>query len=170
MDPPLRGRSKRRSRSHQLCMLPTPTCQLKKRRSRKLEEQGWKTAWSAVRRRATYQIEGRKKPSSAPCTLTNHLLLSELALSLLFALIQVKLTPLADKWTEASHFQFFFFFTHYKNPMFSQPPLWRLLIWHQKALKPAPSFLWVTQRRPRIKTQFVSNRETSGFFGKAINL
>lgn len=43
---------------------------------------------------------GRKKASSSPRTLTNHLLLSELALSLLFALIQVKLTPLADKWTD----------------------------------------------------------------------
>lgn len=56
---------------------------------------------------------GKEKTQSTPCTLTNHLLLSELALSLLFGLIQVKLTPLADKWTEASYFHFL---THYKTP------------------------------------------------------
>lgn len=42
---------------------------------------------------------GMKKTCRLPA-LTNHLLLSELALSLLFAVTQVKPTPLADKWTE----------------------------------------------------------------------
>lgn len=45
MDPALQGRRRRWSSRHQMCMLATPTCQLKKkrRRSRKLDEQGWKT-------------------------------------------------------------------------------------------------------------------------------
>lgn len=60
-----------------------------------------------------YQKAGREQAQCAPCSLTNHLLLSELALSLLFGLIQVKLTPLADKWTEASYFHFL---TDYKTP------------------------------------------------------
>lgn len=72
------------------------------------------------RREGQVSDRGREKAESAPCTLTNHLLLTELALSLLFALIQVKLTPLADKWTEASHFHFS---EHYKNTVFSEPPL-----------------------------------------------
>lgn len=59
-----------------------------------------------------YQIEGRKKSSLLPA-LPNHLLLSELALSLLFGLIQVKISPLADKWTEAFYIHFL---THYKTP------------------------------------------------------
>lgn len=57
---------------------------------------------------------GKEKAESAPSTLTKHLLLPELALSLLFGLVQMKLTPLVDKWTKASHFHFFL--THYKTP------------------------------------------------------
>lgn len=37
---------------------------------------------------------GKEKAESAPSTLTKHLLLPELALSLLFGLLQMKLTPL----------------------------------------------------------------------------
>lgn len=37
---------------------------------------------------------GKEKAESAPSTLTKHLLLPELALSLLFGLVQMKLTPL----------------------------------------------------------------------------
>lgn len=59
------------------------------------------------RREGQISDRGKEKAKSTPCTLTNHLLLSELALSLLFALTQVKLTPLATKWTEASYFHFF---------------------------------------------------------------
>lgn len=50
---------------------------------------------------------GKEKAESAPSTLTKHLLLPELALSLPFGLVQMKLTPLVDKWTKASHFHFF---------------------------------------------------------------
>lgn len=65
-----------------------------------------------VQRRANIS-GGEGEAKMALCTVTNHLLLSELALSLLFGLIQVKLTPLADKWTKASYFHFL---THSKNP------------------------------------------------------
>lgn len=56
--------------------------------------------------KGVYQIARRGKAWKDRCSMTKHLLPPELALSSAFGLIQQKLTPLADKWTEPSYFCF----------------------------------------------------------------